>query len=474
MACAILACAILAGAILACVTLDGSVAWNAGEGDNPYPRIGPRHYIGGVSRRQAATCRIVQPVTTRSSSLLRFFENRNLGLLWFGQTVSMAGDSIYAKALLWLMLDLTGSSGITGLVALSSYLPTLLVGVWAGVVVDRMDRRRLMMAADAARAALVVLIPVLYSFGWLGPWGLFGITFLVATGAAFFNPARDALVPMLVPDRQRLLKANAIIQSSWMFALFLGPGAALALLHWFHVRTAHLFYLDAAGYGVSMACIWAILVPRTHHEVLAKHLPIRHDLVEGLKLAAGDRRVRGLLLITAADNLFIMGPAGVGTVVFVRNVLNENINSLMLIEGCYAVGMIAGTMLLPLWQRRFNYGRILLIGMMLDGLTFVPLLLVKTLWGTALTIIIHSLAIPLLIVARPSLVQQIVPQRMQGRIFSMIGVTVIGFTALSTGLTGVVAEVVPMPTVFGVIGLGAALCGVWGWSITELREAGER
>ena len=396
----------------------------------------------------------------------------DLALLWLGQTISMAGDSVYEKALLWLLLDLTGSSGLTGLVALSAYLPTLVVGLWAGVLADRADRRRLMIVADGGRAALVVAVPVLYHFDMLGPWGLFGITFLVATGAAFFNPARDSLVPVLVPDQTMLLRANAVIQSSWMFALFLGPGVAFAVLEWLGFRTEHLFYLDAASFAVSMACLAAIVVPATERQTGAGRPAMRRELVEGLRLAMGDRRLRGLLVVTAADNLFIMGPALVGTVVFVRQVLHEDIGALMLIEACYAVGMISGTVLLPLWESRFNYGRIVLVGMVLDGLTFVPLLWVRTLWGTCLTIVVHSLAIPMLIVARPSLVQQIVPPRVQGRIFSMIGVTVVGLTALSTGLTGAVAELVPMPIVFAVIGAGAALCGVWGWTIAELRESG--
>ena len=402
----------------------------------------------------------------------RFFENRNLGLLWFGQTISMAGDSIYQSALLWLMLELTDSSGMTGLVALSAYLPTLIVGIWAGVAVDRLDRRAVMIAADAVRALFVLVIPALFVLGWLGPWRLFGITFLVATGASFFNPARDALVPVLVRDPVRLLKANAVIQSSWMFSLFIAPAAALVLLEWWHVRTDQLFYLDAATYVVSMACILAIALPKVDRAPADRGGSFRHDLADGLRLAAGDRRVRWLLIITALDNLFIMGPATVGTAVFVREVLRRELDSLMIIQACYAVGMIGGTVLLPLWQRRFNHGRILLIGMMLDGLTFVPLYWVDTLWATCLTIVVHSMAIPLLVIARPSLVQQIVPERMQGRIFGMIGVTVVGFAALSTGLTGIAAEFVSMPAIFGVIGVGAALCGVWGWLIGPLRESG--
>ena len=133
--------------------------------------------------------------------------------------------------------------------------------------------------------------------------------------------------------------------------------------------------------------------------------------------------------------------------------------------------MIAGTLLLGVWQRHLNGGRILLVGMVLDGLTFVPLFWVRSAWLAGLVIFVHSVAIPMLVVTRPSLVQQIVPSNLQGRVFSIIGVTVVGLTALSSGLTGLVAELVDMPTIFAFIGVGAALCGAIGWTVAELRES---
>ncbi|HOF60051.1 MAG TPA: MFS transporter [Candidatus Latescibacteria bacterium] len=396
---------------------------------------------------------------------------RNLALLWIGQTISMAGDSVYTKALIWLLLDMTGSSGTTGLVAVSAYLPTLLTGVWAGAVVDRSDHRKVMIAADGVRALLVLLVPILFAAGALTPSLLFCITFLVATGATFFNPARDALIPSLVSERTHLLRANALIQSSWMFALLLGPAVAMALLSILGARTQHLFVFGAAAYLVSLVCIVALDTARKTQDSARGPSTLHRDLAEGVRYAFKNPVVRGLLLITAADNLFIMGPAGVGMAVFVREVLKRDIGSLMAIEVCYAIGMIAGTALLPLWNKRLGFGKILIAGMVLDGATFVPLLWVDSLWGTMATIVIHSLAIPLLVVPRPALVQHIVPVNLQGRVFSMIGVTVVGFTAISTGLTGLVTEWIPMPQVYAFIGVAAALCGVWGYTMKDLREA---
>ena len=88
----------------------------------------------------------------------RIFKNRNLVLLWTGHIISHGGDAIYQIALPWLVLELTGSKTITSLVALSAYLPAVLFSLLAGVVVDRFDRRRVMMFSDVMRMLLVLLL----------------------------------------------------------------------------------------------------------------------------------------------------------------------------------------------------------------------------------------------------------------------------------------------------------------------------
>ncbi|MDP6126300.1 MAG: hypothetical protein QGH20_11170 [Candidatus Latescibacteria bacterium] len=112
----------------------------------------------------------------------------------------------------------------------------------------------------------------------------------------------------------------------------------------------------------------------------------------------------------------------------------------------------------------------LLVGMILDGLTFIPIFWVQSISGLAVVIVIHTSVIPLLIVTRPAIIQSIVPTDMQGRVFALVNVTIVGFTALSTGLVGIVAEAVPIRMVFAVIGIGTAACGVLGWASKLLRN----
>lgn len=107
---------------------------------------------------------------------------------------------------------------------------------------------------------------------------------------------------------------------------------------------------------------------------------------------------------------------------------------------------------------------------MLDGITFLPLVWVTTFWGTFLTIAIHAVVIPMIIIPRPTLIQKVVPHELQGHVFSMIDVAVFGCTTVSLALAGIAAEIIPINIIFGIISILAAASGAVGWLIKEFRE----
>ena len=407
--------------------------------------------------------RTVSPFTLR-----KIFQNRSLTCLWIGQMVSQSGDSIYQIGLLWLVLELSGSESITGLVAMAAYLPALLLSLPAGVAADRYDRRRIMLSADAARTLIVLAVPVAYLLGLLSPATLGLNAFAVAIAATFFNPARDAVIPQIVP-RQGLMRANSLIQTSWQFSLLLGPALAGLLLH--YVGKIHLFTVNSFAYLLSFIFILFIR-PGTVPVKTDKKKPGFHEIHAGLKWTIRHPVILPLLLITIADNLFIMGPAIVGTPVLVKKELGLGAEAYALIQACYAVGMLLGTAGLITLGSRFKKGRVLLVGMMLDGLTFIPIYFVNSLGQLAVIIVIHSLAIPLLTVSRTSLIQSIVPGEMTGRIFALVNLSVIGMSALSSGASGFALENWGARWVFLVIGSGGTLCGILGWLLArKLRES---
>ena len=125
-------------------------------------------------------------------------KNRNIGFLWVGHLISHAGDAVYMIALPWLMLELTGSKSLTSLTAMSAYLPAVLFGLYAGVFIDRYNRKWIMIFSDILRALLVAMVPLALIFDFITPMLIGTITFLLATFATFFYPARDSFIPHIV------------------------------------------------------------------------------------------------------------------------------------------------------------------------------------------------------------------------------------------------------------------------------------
>ncbi len=400
--------------------------------------------------------------------------NRNIGYLWLGQLVSQAGDSITHMAVIWLMLELTGSPSLTGFIAFAATVPALIFGLFAGVLADYYRRRTLMLISDIARFFLILLIPIFYSFDLLSPMVLASIVFTAASFGTLFNPSRDAIIPELIHESQ-LLKVNTLMQSTGYLAYFVGLFGAGMLLN--ALGIINLFYLDAGTFLVSFFMILLISYKRTEprpYNFESQHLT---ELKKGLKyVTQEDRRLFWIILITALNNFFIMGPAVVGTPLLIKEVWDGSGQDFAFVESSYGVGMLLATFFVYRFASKYKKGTWLMLGLIYDGLTFIPLFWVGKLgfdpfWLTVTIIFIHSLGIPFIQVTRTTLVHSIVPGNMQGRVFSMINLAVIGVMSLSVALTGVLAEWISPRTIFLMIGIGASLSGLLGLSMKSIRTA---
>jgi len=405
--------------------------------------------------------------------------NRALLTLWSGEFASRIGESVFQIALLWYLLELTGSSMATGVVSMISYLPAFLVGIWAGVVVDRLDYRRVMLAANLVRVALAASIPLLVLGLALPVAGLAALGFLLTSATAFFNPARDALIPVLA-RQDELVVANSLVQSAWQFSLVIGPFLAAAALP--YLRTVFLFFAVSLAFALSLVTLLRLglrgrLLPAAAEPHGAPGAGpagapggFRAEFRRGLGYLRTERRVWWIWLITLVNNFFIMGPAVVGIPFYVKSYLGGSGSDFALVEGTYAGGMIVCTWLISRYGTRFNPVHLLFTALIWDGLTYVPLLWVHSVEGTLLTILVHSLGIPGITISRITALHRMVPQHMQGRVFSYFHLAVAGMTALSIGVVGVVLTWLPANWLFGIIGLLCAACGVWGWLLPTFRE----
>lgn len=388
-------------------------------------------------------------------------------LLWGAQFCSQFGDSIFQIAFIWLVLDLTGSKAATGAAATISYLPALLFGVGAGLAVDRWNRRRVLVGSDAVRALLLLGCGGLYFARCIGPASLTAIAFGVATSAVFFYPARDSLLPELVPA-EGLARANAWIQLSQQGAFFAGPLVGGVLIR--SLGVGSVFPAGAALFAGSLLLLLAMGNVGRAHRPEGPVPGLAADFRSGLAAIGQDRTLVLLLALTGLDNLFIMGPAIVGNAVLVRETIHGDAAVYALVEATYGVGMILGSVTLARFAGSIRPGRLVLWGILFDGLTYVPLFFCRTLPFLLAVSLIHSFVIPVITVPRATLLQRIVPGALLGRVFALVNVLVVGMTAVSSGLAGLLLERVSAPALFGAIGLLAAATGGLGFTSARLRR----
>jgi MFS family permease len=196
-------------------------------------------------------------------------------------------------------------------------------------------------------------------------------------------------------------------------------------------------------------------------------------IVEGLRYVWADKRLRGLVWVTATYNLFLMGIAFVGTPVYVREVLDNRPETYAWLQAVYAGGMFPGIALAHWLSRRVRAGTLVLVGIVLDGLTFTPFFFIRSIPLALIFMGLHSVVIPMILIPRTTIVQTLVPRKLWGRVFSIVNVCIVGFSALSSGLVGLVAEWVPVGWIFLVFGSLSALVGVVGFADRDFAMAGD-
>src|SRR5436853_950006 len=193
-------------------------------------------------------------------ALLR--RNKAFRRLWYGQVVSQLGDWCDSIALFALLLKLTGSGQAVGVLMVAQFLPATIVGLWAGVVVDRLPRKLVMILSNLGSAGLVLLFLLVRDANQI--WIIYIVTIFKMALVAFFDPARTAITPN-VTSREELIPANAISGATW--SAMLAIGAALGGVVAGTLGTDAAFVIDSASFVLSALFIWMVPVHETHmHE----------------------------------------------------------------------------------------------------------------------------------------------------------------------------------------------------------------
>ena len=386
--------------------------------------------------------------------------------LWGAPFIGSIGRSIYAISIIWLILDITNSEKLTGLIAMTTYLPAIFFGLFAGAIVDMYSKTRVMAFAQIMQAIAVIGIPIFLLFDIKIAWIIMILAFFHNGFSLPFVPAFNSYLPTQV-KKEKLLEANSIANIAWQSAVFIGPIVAAYFLTIIPVE--YLFYITVICYLVT--ALLSINAPKEKQKKESQNLKlIVNKTYEGLVYLFNDKTLLFIIVLTILSNLFVMGPAVVGIPILVKIGLGGTASNFAICEAVVGLGMLLGTAFVYKFGDRFTHGRIFLTGLFIDGASFCLYYFIENMIEMYILSFCHGIGIPLLIISRVSIMQKNIPEELLGRIFSIISISIISMAAVSSGIIGFASEVLDIKTIFLLFGTGAGLCGVAGFLHPKIKH----
>jgi len=379
-----------------------------------------------------ATSQVAAPAAESAppSSLWR---NRDYMLLWSGQLVSSVGSSVSGPAYPLLALFLTRSPAQAGLLGAFTALPYLIFSLPAGALVDRWDRKRVMILCDTGRALSLATIPIAAVTGHLTIVQLYVTSTVEGTLFVFFNLAETASLPRVVPKAQ-LPAATAQNQASDGATLLVGPPLGGVLYGLGH---AVPFLIDAVSYSASVV---SLLFVRTRFQ--QQRAPARRDLrseiMEGLVWLWRQPLVRFMAVLTGGLN-FVGAASSLMLIVLARQE-HATPATIGLMFSIGSIGGLLGSLLAPRLQKRFGFGQII-IGLGWIRVALWPLYAVAP-NPLLLGVVFAALALnaPLYNAVQFSYRLALIPDALQGRVNSAFRLVAFGFRPLGVALCGVLLQ----------------------------------
>jgi MFS family permease len=301
----------------------------------------------------------------KSSSPFSVFRRRNFTLMWSGQFVETIGFGLTSLASSILVYQLTGGSALSvGLMLIASAAPSLLVGLIAGVLVDRYDRRRIMIAADVLRAVLVCLIPFLvpYGIGWL-----YAIVFVISTIGQFFDPAWESVLPEVAPDEE-LAAANSLMAISTFGSTAIGFAASGLIAASASIDFA--FYLNAATFLFSAGCILLLRTKKLEVSDETSMKVIFANLKDGIGYLTRNPALRSIFML-AIPVAVSFGLANSLLLPYAERALKATTFEYGLQEGLTSVGFVIASLLVAGYLNRWREGQWMVVGLFGMGIAAV-------------------------------------------------------------------------------------------------------
>jgi MFS family permease len=401
----------------------------------------------------------------------------NFLTLWSGQALAQLGSQVAELAIPVLAVLLLGASELeVGFLSAAGVAAFLVVGLPAGAWIDRMRKRRVMIWADAVRAAALGAVPLLWWAGLLEMWHLFAVALVVGVATVFFDVSYQSIIPSLVPPTQ-IAEANGKLQATYELANIAGP----AIGGWLIALVSAPFAI-LATVGTYLASFVALLRTRDHEQPRAAEdrAPILREIGEGLRWVFGNRLLRRIVTTTAVFNLSSTLSVTLLPIFLLRE-LGLSPAAMGVIFSLGAVGGLAGAVATPHIVRRIGEARAIPVSAIAFSVVacFLPLaaaipavafpLLVAQGFVASFTVLLYN-------ITQVTFRQRITPSRLLGRMNASIRFCVWGvmpLAALAAGALGTWLGVVPTMWIGAVGQVLSAVFVVVGpfWALRDLPDA---
>jgi MFS family permease len=402
-----------------------------------------------------------------NSSIQLLVHHRDFSLVWTAGLISMMGDWILWVVLPIRVYELTGSSFATAGLVASLVAPQIVFGSFAGVFVDRWDRRRTMMFASLLQSAVIVPLLLVDTEGTI--WIAYPVIALSATLFTFSEPAENAFLPRLVPEIE-LVQANALNALNNSLARLVGPalGGILYLAGGLTLVTV----ADAATFAGAALLLAVVRAggrpetaqhgdePTTASGALAR---VGHEWVDGLRSIRRSRPVTVILGVAGATAIG-EGIFSVMFLIWITEALSGGVPQLGWFMSAQAVGGLLGALVIGFFARRFTPERLFGVGLLAFGILDLvlfnyPLVLSGLALGLVLIVLVGIPSVAAMS-GRQTLLQRDVPDHYRGRVFAALGTTSAALMLVATLTAGIVGETVGPIAMLNVQGAAYIVSGV--------------
>jgi MFS family permease len=383
--------------------------------------------------------------------MLRALRHRNFQLFFSGQLISLIGTWMDNIAEAWLVYRLTGSSLLLGTVAFAGQIPVFLLAPIGGMVADRWNRQRVVIATQASSMVLAGILAVLTLTGRVKVWEVVVLAALMGAVNAFDIPARQAFLVDMV-GREDLMNAIALNSSMFNGARVIGPSIAGILVA--SIGEGWCFAANSISYIAVIVGLLLMHVNRAPVETL-RVSPFEH-IVEGFRFVWDTGPIRALLLLLGLVSLVAM-PYSVLMPIFAAKILNGNARTLGVLMGATGVGALGGALTLASRSGVKGLGRWVAIACASFG-TFLILFSLSRWYLLSVAMLVPvGFAMMVQMASSNTLIQAMVPDRLRGRAMAVYSMMFMGMAPIGSFLSGWSADHIGAQWTLAIGGVGAII-----------------